>query len=175
MDRENDNTDFRSLAVIFSAYAMLACSAGSSSHSGKPGSDASADASADALSDAPDFNMPPYCVESDARAFPSCQGGTIFASNYANTCQSDSDCVLVETGEFCEPCQNTCGPSAAINNNAYEQFQLDVNKTPGGSMGAVSCAPCCGVPNYMACCQLGHCRVQLQCTTSGPSNEAGAD
>jgi hypothetical protein len=175
MDHDNRGFDCQKIVMILCTCTTWACGAASGGHEGLNGGTLGADASVDASSDGPNFNMPPNCVELDARAFPSCQGGVISASNYADTCQSDSDCTLVEVGDFCEACQSACGPFASINNNAYEQYQLDVDKTPGGAMGAESCAPCCGVPNYVACCQLGHCQMQLQCTPAGPPGDAGGD
>jgi hypothetical protein len=73
----------------------------------------------------------------------------ISASNYDQSCNVDTDCWEVSSGDYCSAiCR--CGTSA-INVEALAQFNADVSKTPRGSgaLGNVSCycpflwGPCC--------------------------------
>jgi hypothetical protein len=141
-----------------SALVLVACSSGA--HDAQPPSTVSQDAigkeggasddgeAADAAS--------PFCVTAADRGWTSCIGGSILASSYNQSCNSDAACLLVASGEdaFCQPC--SCG-LAAINRGALAQFEADYAKTPAGSLlGGTSCAPCCG-PTLAAYCQDGQC------------------
>ncbi len=54
----------------------------------------------------------------------------ILASNYDQSCKTDTDCVAVSEGNACYPCTLAC-QTAAINVNALPQYRADVAKTTG--------------------------------------------
>jgi len=141
---------FVSAYWVMSVVVLVACSSGASR--GAIGTDDGASDDGEAA----DADSP-FCVNPAVRGSPSCTGGSILASSYNQSCTSDSDCVLVGSGEnaFCQPC--SCGGLAAINRAALPRFDADVAKTPAGSLpGGTSCSPCCG-PTVAAYCQNGQC------------------
>ena len=101
------------------------------------------------------------CV--DASPVGTCPDADIQASNYAQTCQQDSDCILVGEGQSCYPCSLAYGPYGAISRGALAQFEADVAKTPGGTGNPVSCASAC-TPSPTACCRGGQCRADALCS-----------
>lgn len=110
---------------------------------------------------------------SDAGPAADCTDADIQASNYDQTCQTSSDCVLVGEGESCYPCSLAYGPFGAISRSAVSQYEADVAKTPGGSsMEGRSCGPGCG-PTVIACCRVGRCYADSVC--SEDAGDAGAE
>ena len=86
----------------------------------------------------------------------------IRASNYGQSCATDSDCVVVIVGDPCQVCIFGCGLSGvdAINVCAMPQYQADVGKTP------TSIARCnCPLSDEMAapCCRSGKCYADSTC------------
>jgi hypothetical protein len=107
-----------------------------------------------------DASTPIFCR--DAGPAVSCADADIQASNYDQTCQTDSDCILVGEGQSCSPCSLAYGPYGAIRRGALPQYEADVAKTPAGN-APVSCAPACA-PSPSACCRGGHCFADGQCS-----------
>jgi hypothetical protein len=69
----------------------------------------------------------------------------IDATKYDQSCQADSDCVVINTGEVCSVCRCSAG---AINKNALPEYQKDI--------GTESCnpgpSPCdCATPTVSHC------------------------
>ncbi|HVU03922.1 MAG TPA: hypothetical protein VHE30_19320 [Polyangiaceae bacterium] len=101
--------------------------------------------------------LPINCPAIDcAQRIASCGDGLCYARNplyvsadeYDASCHSDSDCVVIFTGEVCNSCQ--CG-TAGVNKDAYQQYLADVKSvkcSPGPS--ACDCAPQMNVT-----CKLG--------------------
>jgi hypothetical protein len=81
---------------------------------------------------------------------------TISASNYDQSCNVDTDCLEVSSGDYCATgC--FCGNST-INVGALAQFNDDVSKTPIGSGGLI-----CPCPNPLGpCCRHGMCQAGCQ-------------
>ncbi len=61
----------------------------------------------------------------------------IQASNYDQSCKTDSDCVAVSEGNACIPGFGNC-PMATINVGAMAQYNADVAKTNAGICAALS-------------------------------------
>lgn len=89
----------------------------------------------------------------------------IVASSYDQSCQTSSDCVAVAEGNFCRPGAANC-QSAAINKNAYAQYQSDVSKTNAAICYGVTSCPA----GFFPCCQGGKCQMSAVCAP-----EAGVD
>jgi hypothetical protein len=132
----------------------LGSEVGAVAHEG--GEDSEADASSPAFP----------CV--DAAPPQSCVAADIHASNYDQTCQTDNDCLLVVEGYACASC-SVCAPLSAVNRSAISQYEADVAKIVGPTMGGGGCAPCCG-PILLGCCQGGRCHTDTSC-----SSDAGAE
>lgn len=157
------------------ALLGVACTSGGDGRShdtvDAAGSYSSGDGPAETLDDsrATDDGSSDACpFGSSDDATDTCADASIQASNYGQTCQKDSDCVLVGEGESCTPCSLACGPFGAINRSSVAQYEADVAKTPGGNAGPVSCAPCCG-PAIVACCAKGQCQADLRCAADAGS------
>ncbi|MGA7123971.1 MAG: hypothetical protein WBY94_27970 [Polyangiaceae bacterium] len=98
------------------------------------------------------------CIVGQAGESQSCDdpdAQVIQASNYDQSCTTDSDCVAVAEGSFCYPGAGRC-PSAAIRTSALTQYQADVSKTFAAACVvfgdcAISVGPCCRA----GICQLG--------------------
>jgi hypothetical protein len=90
----------------------------------------------------------------------------ILASNYDQSCTSDSDCVLVNVGYPCGNCAFQCGSDVgAINVGARAQYMGDVSRTP--RMAAVcNCPPIPPIPN-VSCCHGGQCKAENDCVSAG--------
>jgi hypothetical protein len=79
---------------------------------------------------------------------------TISASDYDQSCNVDSDCIVVGAGNACFPCNIIC-KIAPLSRGALPAYQSDVSKTIGGrEMESVSCN-CPEQP--IACCRSGVC------------------
>jgi hypothetical protein len=91
------------------------------------------------------------CVEASAQI--------VLASSYDQSCQTDSDCVAIEEGNFCQPGANNGCTNAAINRTALAQYRADLaNTTAGVCYGLAGCPEESG-----PCCQNGVCAVNAQC------------
>jgi sulfatase modifying factor 1 len=94
---------------------------------------------------------------------------TILASDYDQSCTSDSDCVGVTAGNFCgsNPTCNCGGFTDAISVNALAQFNADVAKTPSGPQVTCPCPMPAEPPGTTSavCCKNSTCGV---CTTVLP-------
>jgi len=94
----------------------------------------------------------------------------IQASNYDQSCTTNSDCIAVGEGNACYVCEIEC-TSAAINKSAESQYKADVAKTPAAEGGAL-----CGCPaEFGPCCRGGTCHADLQCQNPLPVADAAAD
>jgi hypothetical protein len=96
------------------------------------------------------------CIEGQATESLSCDdpdAQVIQASNYDQSCATDSDCVAVGEGNFCYPGAGTC-PSAAIRTSALGQYQADVSKTYAAACIAMGLCVPLGVPS----CRAGTCQ-----------------
>jgi hypothetical protein len=94
----------------------------------------------------------------------------IQASNYDQSCQTDSDCVAVAEGNFCYAGAPNC-PSAAISKSAYAQYQADVAKTNAAICEAASSC----VAEFGPCCQNGVCQTYDCRFTAMVVGDAAAD
>jgi hypothetical protein len=110
--------------------------------------------------EAADGGIPAFCV--DAGPVGSCTDADIKASNYEQTCQTGSDCILVGEGQSCSPCSLAYGPYGAISRGALPQYEADVAKTPAGNV-PVSCLPAC-TPSPITCCRGGQCHADSLCS-----------
>ncbi len=90
----------------------------------------------------------------------------ILASNYDQSCTTDTDCMAIGEGNACSlvgPC-----PSAAINKGAYSQYQSDVAQTP--------CYGLSGCPSGSGpCCRHGTCGLNAACYSAADTLPACAD
>jgi hypothetical protein len=91
----------------------------------------------------------------------------IQASNYDQSCTSNSDCIPVGEGNACYPCAIAC-PSAAINASAKGRYLSDVAKTPAADLAGVNC----GCPDaFSPCCRGGTCHADFQCQSAVPAGD----
>lgn len=90
----------------------------------------------------------------------------ILASNYDQSCTTDTDCMAIGEGNACSlvgPC-----PSAAINKGAYSQYQSDIAQTP--------CYGLSGCPSGSGpCCRHGTCGLNAACYSAADTLPACAD
>jgi hypothetical protein len=100
------------------------------------------------------------CVE--AAPAGTCVDADIQAANYDQSCESDSDCILVGEGPACDPCALAYGPWGAVSHAGLMRLIADLAKTPGGQAQPVSCAPAY-VPSPAVCCRDGHCQADASC------------
>ena len=104
------------------------------------------------------------CIEGQAAESLSCDdpdAQVIQASDYDQSCTTDSDCVAVGEGSFCYPGAGRC-PSAAIRTSALAQYQAEVSRT-----WAVACfvfGSC--TLSLGPCCRAGTCRMNQGCVAS---------
>ncbi|HXN32718.1 MAG TPA: hypothetical protein VN894_12685 [Polyangiaceae bacterium] len=104
------------------------------------------------------------CIEGQAAESLSCDdpdAQVIQASNYDQSCTTDSDCVAVSEGSFCYPGGGGC-PTAAIRASALAQYQADVSKT----WAASSCFGLSGCPAFGSCCRAGMCQANQGCVST---------
>jgi hypothetical protein len=101
-------------------------------------------------------------ASSDAAADVAGRVCALVASKYDQSCATNTDCVIVRLGDYCDPmlCYNA-GTYDAIHTTALAQFDADVAKTPIGS-GAVQPPTNCsglGSTDYPeGCCVAGKCQ-----------------
>jgi hypothetical protein len=108
--------------------------------------------------------QPVECTDGDVQE--------ISASNYDQSCKTDSDCVAVGVGNACYACVLGC-PVSAINVHAKAQYMMDVQKTSGWAALNAPNFTACGCPSEgPPCCMNGTCG--MGCFAS-PSNDASAD
>lgn len=100
-------------------------------------------------------------ASSDAAAAADGRACTFVASNYDQSCVTNTDCVAVRLGDYCDPTRCYCDESlGAIKATALAQFNADVAKTPIGS-DAVSpqgLCSCLAFSDPGACCVAGKCQ-----------------
>ncbi len=96
----------------------------------------------------------------------------IQASNYDQSCKTDSDCIAVGEGNACYPCVIEC-TNAAINVGAHARYLSDVAKTSAASQTGGFC----GCPaEFFPCCRGGTCSADFQCQNALPvPDAAGAE
>jgi hypothetical protein len=114
------------------------------------------------------------CLYGDAALTQTCSDAAtqdITASNYDQSCRTDSDCVAIAEGNFCDPGANNGCTNAAINKSALAQYRADLAKTQ-----AAVCYGLSGCPLEVApCCRSGVCGTNAQCVnalTKGESADA---
>jgi hypothetical protein len=88
------------------------------------------------------------------------------ASDYDQSCATDTDCLPVTEGNVCHPSAGQC-PNAAISNGAYAQYQADVDK----ALTFCDDPSACGFLSP-ACCVGGKCQVGSQCSNGVPADAA---
>ena len=103
------------------------------------GSDATLDDSGSAAAE--DSGSPAACM--------------IVATSYDQSCEVDSDCVEVTSGNYCTGPQCMCGGSA-ISGGALAQFTADTARVHDGG-GGIAC-PCAA--SFGPCCRSGTCTAQ---------------
>lgn len=83
--------------------------------------------------------------------------GTITASDYDQSCSSDSDCVGVPEGDLCDPdlCIDCVG--GAINVSAQSQYQADLQSKNSGAPMVCSCPMGPRVACNSGTCGVGGC------------------
>lgn len=86
------------------------------------------------------YTLPPACTDA----------GLIRASNYDQSCVSDSDCVLIREGS---PCYAIGCVSGAINRAAQAQYEADLIGNCSQFPFAPSCTP------VFACCVNSTCQI----------------
>jgi hypothetical protein len=154
----------RDLTAALLLVPAVACGPSGVSASPKDGGVAS-DVGALAHEGGQDVSVP-FC--SNDPPSETCTAANIHASSYDQTCQTDSDCILVVDGYACASCA-VCAPLSAINRSAISQYAADVAKIVAPAKAGGGCAPCCG-PVQLACCQGGLCHADTSC-----SSDAGAE
>jgi hypothetical protein len=100
----------------------------------------------------------------------------IQASNYNQSCKSDSDCVTVNVGNACAECIFACAENVgAISTGAMAQYTADVAKTPAGV--ALCYCPQPPVGLLVPCCSSGQCHADNECSSLDGSTapDAGPD
>jgi hypothetical protein len=92
------------------------------------------------------YTMPPACTGPDA--------GVIKASNYDQSCSSDSDCVPIVEGNACDTLIDCA--TGAIRRDAQAQYEADILGICSPHLSAPLCtgpSACC----VNSVCQLGSC------------------
>jgi hypothetical protein len=125
-----------------------------------------------------DQNLVPCCMDNVCRLetfdgdCTDASAQIIQASNYDQSCATDTDCIGVAEGNFCYPGATNC-PTATISKSANAQYQADVAKTRAASCYAPGS---CG-GDFGPCCVGGMCRVGSQCgnLVGDASADTGAD
>lgn len=145
------------LALDVAVAAILYQSAGCSGTSAAGAGDAavaSSDSGADVVADA--------AMDTDGASYgPTCK--TIRASDYEQSCNADSDCVLVmET--------DACCAGAAINASVQAQYARDLLNS---GCPAKVCTADCSLP--VVCCSSGICQVEGPLACPSHAADAGAD
>ncbi len=146
------------VAVVVLAIIVGACSSGSSATEQPVVACASA---SDCFGTAVSTGSTVWCCLDKACAFSSgasivdctdANAQIIEASNYDQSCKTDSDCVAVAEGNACDPGFRNC-PTATINVGDMAKYNADVAMTNAASCGALS--GCLDEPS--PCCNGGAC------------------
>jgi hypothetical protein len=164
---------FGNLAAVVLLAPALACgSSGASAISNEGGLESEAGAVAhDGGDDSEaEASIPAFCV--DAAPTQTCIAADIHASNYDQTCLTNSDCVLVVEGYACGSC-SACAPLAAINSSAVSRYEADVAKIVGPTTGGGGCAPCLKRPAADACA-IARASARSTVSNSGPAASRGS-
>jgi hypothetical protein len=114
------------------------------------------------------------CVYGQAALATSCtdpDAQVIAASNYDQSCKTDTDCIGVAVGNFCKPGALNCS-NAAINKSASGQYQADVAKTWAGAVCFVGSS--CGEEGS-PCCRNGTCQIGGQCFSVSAPVDSGTE
>jgi hypothetical protein len=98
------------------------------------------------------------CTDADAQL--------IQASDYDQSCMTDSDCVAVSVGNACYPGFLNCS-LGTINVGALAQYNADVAKTNATLCGVIGD---CGV--QIPCCRGGQCQTGDHCSPVSPGDAA---
>jgi hypothetical protein len=94
------------------------------------------------------------------------------ASDYDQSCATDTDCVSVTEGNICHPSVSQC-PNAAISQSAFAQYQADVDQ----ALTYCDDPSACGFVSP-PCCVGGKCQAGSQCSgavLTDASADTGAD
>jgi hypothetical protein len=112
------------------------------------------------------FCCVPNAIGPDAGSCTGANVRLIQASNYDQSCTTDSDCIGVGLGNVCFVCDVDC-PNAAINRSAQAQYRTDVPRFPASDVD-------CGCPTYPVgpCCVGGMCQMGTQCANPVPTDAA---
>ncbi len=104
-----------------------------------------------------------------ADAPDACAGGgqrPVLASNYDQSCATDTDCIAIAEWDGCFPLGNC--PTAAISKSADAQYQSDVAKAP--------CFETSGcVATFGPCCRNGACAMNEACGSPADTLPACAE
>jgi hypothetical protein len=103
-------------------------------------------------------DLPDACADGSERP--------IRASNYDQSCATDTDCVAITEGNACSligPC-----PTGAINKGSYARYQAD---TAGLPCFSISSCPVHAGP----CCRAGSCQMNAGCSSPSDTLAACAD
>jgi hypothetical protein len=90
----------------------------------------------------------------------------ISASNYDQSCNVDSDCTLVASGDYCST--GCFCPLSTISVGALSQFNADVSQTPIGS-GTLPGETCNCPEEFVPCCRGGTCQTGSACMSEPDS------
>jgi hypothetical protein len=111
------------------------------------------------------------CLEEKPAATPAstsntCDDGgvrTIQASDYDQSCTTDSDCVPIGEGNACLPCTIAC-KTAVIGKAAEARYRADL-----GALLEASQRITCHCPfSSPSCCREGKCHADQTCSTTTP-------
>jgi hypothetical protein len=112
-----------------------------------------------------------FCCLDDATTCTDANVQLIEASNYDQSCKTDSDCIAVGEGNACYACVIEC-TSAAINISAHAQYLADVANTTGGSQSGVTCG--CPIA-FTPCCRGGTCHADFACQNPDAATDTGVE
>jgi hypothetical protein len=108
-----------------------------------------------------------------------CTAEPVQASNYDQTCQTDTDCVAIAEGDPCLSCGISCSSNATINAGALTKYRSDIANTPavlsaadGGCL--YTCGTVSGRSDFGPFCCGGTCHVGGQCPGADASTDACA-
>jgi hypothetical protein len=104
-----------------------------------------------------------------------CVDANILASNYDQSCTLDIDCVPIEEGNTCSPCDLACVATGAINADAAAKYASDTANTLGVlGTGDARCACLTlntGRDNVGPFCCSGVCQLGIPCSAPAAAAE----
>lgn len=159
----------------FALLGLFLLGCGGTTASGGPSGRGGGDASAsDALEEAP--SVAPADAGRDAPVDVDSAACTFLASNYDQSCTTDTDCTEVSSGDYCSTsvCLNCGGSPISVAGAAL--FNADISNTPRGS-GAIP-PPNCSCPSSIPippCCVAGTCHVAEACLAAEEADAAPND